>query len=268
MRIRRKILSVFLAAVLAIGLCPVTALAASSSNTLNFNQANINAVGKQSKNSCACLGFAYAYGQTMTTGKVHYWSEYDSNGGKNQANFWGKNVAAFPRSTANSTQSALRMCYDAINNRKPVVLYVTQRGGWQHWVLIVGYKNVSNPNNLNTSQFLMLDPVYGSSKTPETLNCRGYTVRMGSGNVRICTAQTPASSTPTVKAPTITPHDVLGGKKIQIIDEQHGATIRYTLDGKNDPTASQAPSALQVAAPGSTTPGPPWVCAPSPPKAG
>lgn len=45
-------------------------------------------------------------------------------------------------------------------------------------------------------------------------------------------------STPTAKAPTITPHDVLGGKKIQIIDEQHGATIRFTLDGKNDPTAS------------------------------
>lgn len=174
----------------------------------------------------------------MTTGKIHYWSEYDSNGGKNQANFWGKSVAAFPRSTANSTQAALRMCYDAINNRKPVVLYVTQRGGWQHWVLIVGYKNVSNPNKLNTSQFLMLDPVYGSSKTPEALNCRGYSVRMGSGNVRVCTSQTPATTTPTAKTPTIRPYDVLGGKKIQLVDNQGGATLRYTLDGKTNPTAS------------------------------
>ena len=44
-------------------------------------------------------------------------------------------------------------------------------------------------------------------------------------------------STPTAKAPAIKPHDVLGGKKIQLVDNQGSATIRYTLDGKNDPSA-------------------------------
>lgn len=43
--------------------------------------------------------------------------------------------------------------------------------------------------------------------------------------------------TPTAKAPSIKPYDVLGGKKIQLVDNQGSATIRYTLDGKNDPSA-------------------------------
>lgn len=45
------------------------------------------------------------------------------------------------------------------------------------------------------------------------------------------------TGTPTAKAPTIKAHDVLGGKKVQLIDNQGSATIRYTLDGKNDPSA-------------------------------
>ena len=44
--------------------------------------------------------------------------------------------------------------------------------------------------------------------------------------------------TPTAKAPTIRPYDVLGGEKIQIINNQSGATVRYTIDGKTNPTAS------------------------------
>ena len=49
---------------------------------------------------------------------------------------------------------------------------------------------------------------------------------------------TKSTPTPTAKAPTIRPYDVLGGEKIQIINNQSGATVRYTIDGKTNPTAS------------------------------
>lgn len=73
---------------------PRRALAASGT-MLSFDQTRISQVGKQARNSSACLGYAYAYADTMTTGTVHSWKEYDSNGGrKGEAGFYGKGMTS------------------------------------------------------------------------------------------------------------------------------------------------------------------------------
>lgn len=169
---------------------------AASSVSLNYNQSLVNQVGKQARSSVACLGYDYAYAQTMTSGVVHHWYEYDQHGGRQGENgFYGKGMSgSFTYLTKSTSQPTLRALYDAINAGKPAIVYVTQRNGGQHWVTIVGYTNVSNPNSLSMGNFLMLDPVYGASKNPENFTTRGYALRSGSNNVRVSKASVGTTS--------------------------------------------------------------------------
>ena len=202
-----RVVTVLVAVVMVFGLLPSRVLAASAM-TLSYNQNQIDSVGKQSTNSVACLGFAYAYAQTITSGTVHSWSEYDSNGGTDQAHFYGSNMqSSFTYYTVSGQQAILRKCYDSINEGRPVILWVTQTSGKQHWVTIVGYQNVTDANSLSLSNFLMLDPVHGADSTPEVLNKRNYTLRTGDNNIRVSKASTspiPPNSDPIATLDSIT----------------------------------------------------------------
>lgn len=111
------------------------------------------------------------------------------------------------------------------NHQEGIVVYATDI---PHAVLLTDYSN---------GRFYCCDPLTGYKKElnsawkVRTTNIKAYWYIASS--VKSLTA-----ATPTAKTPAIKPHDVLGGKKVQLIDSQGGATLRYTLDGKNDPTAS------------------------------
>lgn len=158
---------------------------------LAFDQSLIDEVGLQQQ-SRSCLGYAAAYAATITSGEVHRWWEYDYNGGANgESGFYGKNMTdEFDCRVIGDEATVLRTLYDAINEGHPVILFVTTASGSQHWVTVVGYENVSDPNNLSTENFLMLDPDMTSTTEPETLASRGVTLRFGDwmGNVRISRA--------------------------------------------------------------------------------
>ncbi len=168
---------------------------ASASAMLAFNQYQIDQIGKQCDAwSGACLGYAAAYSQTITSGDFHGWWEFDGNGGAyGESGFYGRNMTAeFDcYSTNYDEQSTLRMVYDAINQGKPVILYVTTTSGNQHWVTIVGYEN-ADENFLRPENFIMLDSNYAFSLEPTSLTTHGYTLRYGDtfGNVRISKAST------------------------------------------------------------------------------
>ena len=153
---------------------------------LKFDQALIDQVGLQHA-SGACLGYAAAYASTITSGEVRSWVDYDNN--KGQGSFFGKNMTdEFDCRVINSESEVLRTLYDAVNEGHPVVLYVTTKSNSQHWVTVVGYENVDDPDNLTTDNFIVLDPDSARQSTePESLFARGLTLRFGDwmGNVRI-----------------------------------------------------------------------------------
>ena len=132
---------------------------------------------------------AAAYAKTITTGAVHTWAEFDYNGGAyGESGFYGKNMEdEFDCRVIGSESEVLRALYNAINDGHPVVLYVTTGSGSQHWVTVIGYEGVDNPDNLSTDNFIILDPDRTSGLEPESLFSRGLTLRYGDwmGNVRI-----------------------------------------------------------------------------------
>ena len=160
----------------------------SNGRMLKFDQALINQVGLQHTGG-SCLGYAAAYAKTITTGTVHTWAEFDYNGGAyGESGFYGKNMTdEFDCRVIGSESEVLRALYNAINDGHPVVLYVTTGSGSQHWVTVIGYEGVDNPDNLSTDNFIILDPDRTSGLEPESLSSRGLTLRYGDwmGNVRI-----------------------------------------------------------------------------------
>ncbi len=157
----------------------------SRSCMLRFDQALIDQVGLQHA-SGACLGYAAAYASTITSGEVHSWVEYDMNGGS--GSFYGRNMTdEFEHLSLWDEASVLRTLYGAVNEGRPVVLYVTTGSGSQHWVTVVGYENVDDPDNLSTDNFIILDPDATTDTAPESLSARGLHLRYGDGmgNVRI-----------------------------------------------------------------------------------
>ena len=123
----------------------------SNGRMLKFDQALINQVGLQHTGG-SCLGYAAAYAKTITTGTVHTWAEFDYNGGAyGESGFYGKNMTdEFDCRVIGSESEVLRTLYNAINDGHPVVLYVTTGSGSQHWVTVIGYEGVDNPDNLST----------------------------------------------------------------------------------------------------------------------
>ncbi|MBQ3302301.1 MAG: cell wall-binding repeat-containing protein [Eggerthellaceae bacterium] len=152
--------------------------------TLAFSLSDIKTVGSQSDNSQACYGYAFAYADTITSGEVHTWKEYDLNEGESEANFSGKGMwATFDLLTGKTEQELLEILYDAVNAGAPAVVYVDLPYGGEHWVTVVGYDGVDEASELSASNFLMIDPASRPTPIVESLTASGYTLRLEEHNV-------------------------------------------------------------------------------------
>lgn len=181
----KKFLSVWLAIVLIVSLFPFSGvvIAAGSEQKLNINWEHIKGVGHQTPYTQSCACFAVAYCRTMLDGKVHYWYEYDSNGGKygesGASARWGN--GSYVKGAKSTVQGTLKAVYDQINSGRPAILHVKGgRSTGQHWVAVVGYQNVTDANNLSYSNFLIIDSV-ASKYQLENLATIGYSLLYTSG---------------------------------------------------------------------------------------
>lgn len=161
---KRKIRS-FLAMALSISLCltafstvcgPASAAETTDGvTTVSVPWNLINKCGHQAF-SGPCQAYCFAYCRTILDGKYHGYTEY-----------WINGVGAVSNAAAGyndgvqtkSVQELLKVVYDNVNMGRPLILRVDgQNGSWYHWVVAIGYKTNCDPNNLKTSDILILDP--------------------------------------------------------------------------------------------------------------
>ena len=130
----------------------------------------INQCGHQAV-SGPCQAYCYAYCRIILDNKSHRYTEYWTG---TQAT--APSVAGYRSTGNNGTKTIselLKIVYDNINEGKPVILRV--KGTWQfHYVVAVGYQNVTDPNNISESNIIIIDPANKSIKSSAGAN-EGYT---------------------------------------------------------------------------------------------
>lgn len=127
----------------------------SANKTLPVNWDLISAIGTQETtgHSSCCPGFACAYGDAIVRGVANGHAAYGC--GCCTWPGWGGGNSSFR--SLGSSQAVLREAYDQIQAGYPVVTHVSASYG-QHWVTLVGYQNVEDPNALSTVNFVCIDP--------------------------------------------------------------------------------------------------------------
>ena len=162
----------------------ITYVKASSDKVLLINWDHIKEVGNQEVDSVSCACFTMAYCRTILDKEVHYWYEYNHNKDDDQfsaiAN-WG--FASYYSKYVDTKQEAYKAAYDSINKGRPIVFRVL--GKYQHYVTVVGYTNVTDVNQLDLSNFLIIDSIPNSTKSKVTnLKDAGYTLYPSSSGYR------------------------------------------------------------------------------------
>lgn len=134
------------------------------SATLSYNVKLIEAVGHQSTGSAlekkACASFALAYCNAILNGSSANPSGYWLSS-TDVSCVWGKGGYQCSASGYGSELAVLQRAYKEILAGRPSILHVTGNTE-QHWLCIIGYKNVSSLQKLTASNFLAIDPWNGN----------------------------------------------------------------------------------------------------------
>lgn len=171
-----------------------TSVSSSSANTsaaaktLSLNWSILAKTGQQTY-SGPCFCFALAYCRDIIDGRTHNWTEYR----------YGDTDMAVPSSASykgcwGSTKAEVfKVIYNQIKAGKPCVVCVSGgRSTGEHYVCVVGYKQVTDVNYLSESNFIILDPVkntnFANQKT-ECLGDLGYVLKSESQGYYYCIAK-------------------------------------------------------------------------------
>ncbi len=135
--------------------------ASATAKLLPYDVSLINTIGQQSTGTTlekkACASFALAYCQAIlhkTTPSPHtYW--LDEAGGDVSCVWARGNYTGY--NSYNSELGVLQAAYLQISKGKPCILHVTGNTA-QHWLTIVGYKNVTDVNQLTAANLVAIDP--------------------------------------------------------------------------------------------------------------
>lgn len=126
---------------------------------LSYSQADIDAIGTQEKtgHSICCPSFACAYADAVLDGTVHdheyytcsccTWTDWGGGGSSDRC--------------VGTDEQLLREAYDQISAGKPTVIHVSSSTG-EHWIALIGYQDVIDPDRLTLSNFTALDPWDGT----------------------------------------------------------------------------------------------------------
>lgn len=127
--------------------------------TLSYDPALIAAIGSQGSTGhwICCPGFSCAYGDAIIHGVANSHAAYGC--GCCTWPGWGGGNSSFR--SLGTDQALLREAYESISAGKPTVVHVAGTAG-EHWICLMGYRDVQDPDNLTLDNFIALDPVDGA----------------------------------------------------------------------------------------------------------
>lgn len=160
----------------------VSAPTVGSAKTLSYNASLIEKIGHQSTGTAlekkACASYALAYCNAIlfgTTPSPHdYWLAEET-----VDCVWSK--GGYTTYAYGSEAEVLKAAYAQIAAGKPCILHVTGNTA-QHWVTVVGYKNVTALNELSADNFVAIDPWDGVLRTVSDKYKVKTTYRLGYSN--------------------------------------------------------------------------------------
>ena len=129
-----------------------------SDKRLDYDPALIAAIGNQSAggHTVCCPAYACAYGDAILTGQANDHIAYGC--GCCTWLGWGGGDSSFR--SLGSDAALLREAYDEIAAGRPTVVHVSGPYG-EHWICLMGYQDVADPDNLTLDNFIALDPANG-----------------------------------------------------------------------------------------------------------
>lgn len=127
--------------------------------TLFYDPALIAAIGSQGSTGhwICCPGFSCAYGDAIIHGVANSHAAYGC--GCCTWPGWGGGSSSFR--SLGTDQALLREAYESISAGKPTVVHVAGTAG-EHWICLMGDRDVQDPDNLTLGNFIALDPVDGA----------------------------------------------------------------------------------------------------------
>lgn len=127
--------------------------------TISYDRSLIDAIGTQEStgHSICCPSFSCAYADAVMDGTVNDHSYYTCS--CCTWTDWGGGNSSFR--CVGTDQELLREAYDQIAQGRPTVIHVAGGSG-EHWIALIGYQNVEDPDNLTLDNFIALDPWDGA----------------------------------------------------------------------------------------------------------
>lgn len=133
--------------------------AEAANKVLAYDPADVAAIGnqQQSGHMICCPSYSCAYADAVLDGTVHdhdyytcSWCTWTDWGGGNSA-----------YRCVGTDEQLLREAYDQIAAGRPTVVHVN--GGYgEHWIALIGYQGVADPDRLTLANFIALDPIDGA----------------------------------------------------------------------------------------------------------
>ena len=141
----------------------------SANMVLPYDPADIAAIGNQNESghTICCPSYACAYADAVLDGTVNDHSYYTCSCCTWQD--WGGGNSSYR--CVGTDEEVLREAYDQISSGKPVVTHVSWEYG-EHWIALIGYQNVTDPDHLTLDNFIALNPSDGT----QIVASSGYTL--------------------------------------------------------------------------------------------
>ena len=126
---------------------------------LDYDRRLIKKVGTQEAtgHTICCPSFSCAYGDVVLDGTVHgheyyscsccTWTDWGGGGSSDRC--------------VGTDEELLREAYDQIRSGRPTIIHVAGSSG-EHWICLIGYRKAKDPDRLDLSNFIALDPWDGA----------------------------------------------------------------------------------------------------------
>lgn len=126
---------------------------------LAYDPALIASIGNQAESGhmICCPSFACAYGDAIVYETANDHAAYGC--GMCTWPGWGGGNSSFR--SLGSDEALLKEAYEQIASGKPTVIHVTGTSN-EHWITLIGYREVEDPGALELANFIALDPYDGA----------------------------------------------------------------------------------------------------------